>query len=680
MSSAKLWLACRLWLVCTATVLQPLQSVSPHCVSFRTTLALPQHQENSALMMDSIPNPNAKSESLTTGAPWASCELCNDASHCQIPFAELGTNDCSFCIYLRSSILHYCGETGIDHNLITLLAMTKPRHDSHVIQKSWFPYSSFGIYVRDEWILLQLCFASSRNQRRDKAQFPIKIRPAVPLFSGEEESLTWAKAQLERCTNNHPEMCRVSVDTLLPTRVLDLYSLAASRHVKVHHSNGARARYLCLSYCWGMDQPTKLRLSNIDEYCSSGISLSLLPVSIREAIDFTIRLGQQYLWVDALCIIQDSDQDKIRELGRMSAIYEQAYLTLAVTKSADVHGGCYSSRHGDFAGFQLPLRTPDDFQLHNQVIIRRALPHFDHLLDHRDYFGTPVPAARKRQNVEHPLITRAWTLQEMLLSPRVLHFGPNELLWECRSKATCQCDDDRFATSDSHMYRRDTYKSSHFSVETWKSWGMVLQNYTRRSLSFQSDRFNALYGMAQRYEKVFQDQYIAGLWAGHLHYSLLWFLEQPSERRHPEWPSWSWLSAGYSEENPIRSSYPHQDGTLDDQVLDPACVMKLTTGNATERSSLSLQSALIIEWPFGADGFRFDHVDELDPESTYGILICEQSQEEIGRLSMLYFLIAIMKSSEGNLFERVGVTSTSDAMIHDLINDGYFGRIDITMI
>lgn len=72
--------------------------------------------------------------------------------------------------------------------------------------------------------------------------------------------------------------------------------------------NGQRGRYLTLSYVWGGDQAHKTTSSNITTY-EGGIDPTLIPLTIRDAIFVTNALGFRWLWVDSLCIIQDSDQD-----------------------------------------------------------------------------------------------------------------------------------------------------------------------------------------------------------------------------------------------------------------------------------------------------------------------------------------------------------------------------------
>jgi Heterokaryon incompatibility protein (HET) len=72
------------------------------------------------------------------------------------------------------------------------------------------------------------------------------------------------------------------------------------------------------------------------------ISVDVLPKTIQDAIHITRRLGVPHLWVDALCIIQDSKKDKSAEIKKMSTIYMNTAVTIAATSAETVHNGFLS--------------------------------------------------------------------------------------------------------------------------------------------------------------------------------------------------------------------------------------------------------------------------------------------------------------------------------------------------
>lgn len=132
----------------------------------------------------------------------------------------------------------------------------------------------------------------------------------------------------------------------------------------------------------------------------------------------------KYIWIDSLCIIQDDLEDWNTESAKMADIYQGAYITLSATASSGDAYGCFASTPQDVDDVEIQL--PDDLRA-VKVAVRKALIHWDEV--------TPRAIADR-----FPLMTRGWAYQERLLSCRVLHFTQAELVWECRSLVTCECN------------------------------------------------------------------------------------------------------------------------------------------------------------------------------------------------------------------------------------------------
>jgi hypothetical protein len=96
--------------------------------------------------------------------------------------------------------------------------------------------------------------------------------------------------------------------------------------------------YLTLSHCWGGDLPLQLTLDSLDTFQVS-IGYENLPATLRDAVDVVRSLNAQYLWIDALCIIQDSEDDRVQESSKMGQIYMNSRLNIAATASSNSHGG-----------------------------------------------------------------------------------------------------------------------------------------------------------------------------------------------------------------------------------------------------------------------------------------------------------------------------------------------------
>ncbi|EIW58352.1 HET-domain-containing protein, partial [Trametes versicolor FP-101664 SS1] len=155
---------------------------------------------------------------------------------------------------------------------------------------------------------------------------PYIILRSPLLEVGSPRALALAKECIDECVQRHKSCMSSNLpdSRRLPTHVIDCTNLA---HPRLVSTDGRSGKYLTLSYVWGLDQIHKTTTSNVSQY-ECGIDLSLLPATIRDAIYVTHALGLQFLWVDSLCIIQDSNEDKRHEIRRMHHIYRHSHLTI----------------------------------------------------------------------------------------------------------------------------------------------------------------------------------------------------------------------------------------------------------------------------------------------------------------------------------------------------------------
>jgi hypothetical protein len=145
---------------------------------------------------------------------------------------------------------------------------------------------------------------------------------------------------LRECREKHTK-CRASYEPALPSRVLDLVKLDQTSTIKLLETGGMRGEYVCLSHCWGNAQLITTERKTL-ELRKAGIPWDALSKTFQDAIVFTRCLQVRYLWIDSLCIIQDDQDDWRREAANMASIYENAWLTIAATKSSGGAGGCFS--------------------------------------------------------------------------------------------------------------------------------------------------------------------------------------------------------------------------------------------------------------------------------------------------------------------------------------------------
>jgi hypothetical protein len=166
---------------------------------------------------------------------------------------------------------------------------------------------------------------------------------------------------------------------------------------------------VALSYCWGGDQKIKLETRHILDGKPWHLPEDLLPQTILDAVVTTRNLGIEYLWIDALCIIQDDDQDKAKEIGSMGSIYKNATLTISVAGSDSVTKSFLGPRLLSTAAW-LPFLQPDGTLEELGIVDQGA-----------------------NWSEEEPLEKRMWTLQETWLSPCLLSCQEQDITWRCHN-------------------------------------------------------------------------------------------------------------------------------------------------------------------------------------------------------------------------------------------------------
>jgi hypothetical protein len=356
----------------------------------------------------------------------------------------------------------------------------------------------------------------------------------VPCDTSSMKSLQTARQWIKKCDEEHT--CMQATKPLSPRRVLDL------RHdcVRLLETTGENvvSRYACLSHCWGTNSENLLRMksSNLSSF-KNEIPFNLLPRTFQDAILFTRQLGVLFLWIDSLCIIQDDVRDWQQQSAVMAEIYQNAYITLAATASDSATKGLYTAKdrikspRNDRPPVAL-VRNADGTEIEIFTRIR-----FDHT---KKCF---------------PLRQRGWAYQERLLSPRVLHFAGDELIWECHDSVDCECGYRRLGGWFSRPKFPQLKNGDLPNVETDDTnaqlpvlWRKIVRNYTILSLTYPTDIFPALSGIVKAIALKTQDEYLAGLWKRTFVQDLLWYYQTgPSVLNiniHP-WraPSWSWAAA-----------------------------------------------------------------------------------------------------------------------------------------
>ena len=182
------------------------------------------------------------------------------------------------------------------------------------------------------WIVLKQARPSD-----DPAAAYVEGRLRIPHV-GSPKVLALAKACIEECAREHKACRAITLDpALLPRRLINCSDPRRVRIVEIDGSTSGR--YVALSYVWGGPQPHRTTRKNLASYKRDGIDPAILPQTIQDAIRVTRALGILFLWIDSLCIIQDSDEDKHRELASMRDVYRYAYVTIDAARTAMVTEG-----------------------------------------------------------------------------------------------------------------------------------------------------------------------------------------------------------------------------------------------------------------------------------------------------------------------------------------------------
>ena len=375
----------------------------------------------------------------------------------------------------------------------------------------------------------------------DPAAKYLSSRGLLKDFSS-RNTLRLLKECIEYCCSDrskHEQCSKTSGNQSMPTRVVDCTTPSRPRLLG---TKGARGCYAALSYVWGEDQPHKTTTRNIDQYMLT-IDNDLLPQTIRDAIWTTHELGIEYLWVDTLCIIQDSDDDRNRELARMGNIYSEAHITIIAACARRASEGFLHKREDlySFKDVALPFISPEPEGEDGTIWASRVTWE-------PSYVGSD------------PISARGWCFQENVLSPRCVIFASHTVQYQCASTFECvghacnPCwtDNGRVESRRQHkLPAMDVLVSRKCEGRLPNMWKSMLEDYSQTSVTVSGDRLVALSGVAERLHAAFQTDYLAGLWRNRLLEDLQWYTESthppqlpaPSPRPNPDRaPTWSWAS------------------------------------------------------------------------------------------------------------------------------------------
>ena len=201
-----------------------------------------------------------------------------------------------------------------------------------------------------------------------------------------------------------------------PTRLIQVGKFRSEPIIKLVESKDLPLqipdrRYNTLSHCWGQAAGIRLTSESYEEFCR-GLQLEALPKTFPDAITLTRYLGMDFIWIDCMCIIQDSILDWENESYRMSDIYHGSFLNIGADAYYTSHGALFHDRDPlSFTPLKLRLRWPPGSNSTRDVAFFPYNMNDKHL-------------------AQGPLATRGWVIQERLLAPRTLYFTKDKVIWD----------------------------------------------------------------------------------------------------------------------------------------------------------------------------------------------------------------------------------------------------------
>ncbi|KAJ5761831.1 uncharacterized protein N7511_005213 [Penicillium nucicola] len=387
------------------------------------------------------------------------------------------------------------------------------------------------------------------------------LRTDVDSYDAWKQMRTW----LTECKEH--ELCSISQqEVVLPPRVIEV-SPSEHQRPRIVESSGMHGVYASVSYCWGKRPFLALSKANHGQL-TEGLDMESLPPTIQDAITITRALSIPYLWVDALCIIQDNEEQKVKEIANMKELYSSSALTIIASAAENVYQGLLYPRVQQETLHTIPVRLGPG------------------------RFGTmsinELDGACYDERLES-IAKRAWTLQEQLLSNRTLAFTTQTMTWRCRERVqnfgnslyfphdldSGYNENDEKYSLNLHSLLPEGEEADSAKDKCLSCWLRLVTVYSLRATSLERDKLNAVAGVASHpsFSEVLGPGYFAGLWQHNLARQLTWYTsdrhrtleeDETFTFRRPityRAPSWSWAS--------LDGGIIHFDFNFDDEDETP---------------------------------------------------------------------------------------------------------------
>ena len=449
-----------------------------------------------------------------------------------------------------------------------------------------------------------------------------------PIYNQHDQQVNLAlvKSWLNGCDHNHGSFCNfprpgVRAGKDIPITLVDV---VANCLVKAT----SRERYFALSYVWGRVELSKTLKSNYDQRQQpGGLVEAAFPRTIQDAIRFVRSLGEKYLWIDAICLIQDNADQMSEDIPNMDLVYGHAFTTIIALHGNDANAGLPGVVPGTRAcqyietltvSNQSPDLDYDPESTNNKTISLVATP-------------SPLYLALEISKWN----SRGWIVQERLLSRRCLYFSSNSVYFQCARNTlneigvnaefkarifdTVNLDDEHIlktANRDNPLFDlKPIYEleSEERLKEAFEIYKQLVGTYTKRDLSFKSDILDAFAGIFAVLDDHFRCATYHGLPAAIFSHALLWTPAARLPRRGSRLPSMSDLSPGQPDARFPSWSWAGWDGPVGYRLFEEVNGKIVLPTPTVRRYEVGGRSApQIIDVNDGSDR-QFTQQDPMDP-------------------------------------------------------------------
>ncbi|KAK3328749.1 heterokaryon incompatibility protein-domain-containing protein [Apodospora peruviana] len=396
--------------------------------------------------------------------------------------------------------------------------------------------SMYGMPVENDWVGIMFIHTSSPPHAFFRVFFGYEERmrlafvadnpdhahtPDTARLLGDKIEHARIRMWLEACKESHPS-CRVhSEPDISATRMIRVLDLELRQVVHITPD----AKYVALSYVWGQLPMFKLKRDNVEFLSQTGSLDTIrkhLPRTINDAIDFVRALGLRYLWVDALCLVQDDSQDVHDGIQSMNSIYHRSYFTIVAGSGANADAG-----------------LPAVSQRFRHQAVREIRP------------GLRMAAQNSIDwHLRHSVYnTRGWTLQELVLPRRTVIFINNQVYFRCREANWAEelwSDKwiswlDPYDTNISRIPGINLAATSELlEVKPLWAYQKICEDYSKRRLRNDGDALRAVAGIMRQLSLPRNTGFVEGLPDSSLDMFLLFISSRGDLRRRSGFASFSW--------------------------------------------------------------------------------------------------------------------------------------------